>query len=714
MTKPAFTNLSYLCKVLLISMSLLTISVLAEGTKELHPKKSQNGPYLQIWDTPDQPTRKFATFDPDSLFRLNIRVCNMGEKVFFGLRQNDNNVFFRIIDPNGNQVRINGLTNQLTAPNFTYRIPTSGNGFINTWDEAVAGPKGAAPLSASGYNALSFVPQMTGDYYIQFNPGSATTLTRSKRMITFFDMTVVDTVTNQVKKGRLWSRAWDINCNSSSNTFDTRMFVYSRDSVVTAIDFNGMQPFGFVISCNSTGCTKTGNSGQDRKSRVGNVTYPEYRIFLNDPDSLCYPTKKTFGQLTGPVRITGCDLNNRCVNIPVDKAGDVEILFDFEAPVGYNGPNSRDLLLKSKVNVGNNCIIWNSKDGKGNLVPSGSTFDIEVNYFNGLTHLPIYDIEDHRNGYTVLPVRPAGSSPRLFWDDSDIVSGTALDGKVQTIGVITGHRFTGRGANNCPGGPNTCPETINTWWYGNVIKTTVQYTDTSIAVDANRNTLGLGSPANDTTVCTNVTNIPLRGLVSGFTNTGIWSKVTGVGQGSFQGGVTNLNASYVPSASERVAGNFVTLKLTSTNNGACGPISDTMRIYFIQGPEVDAGNNITVCKNNPVVQLSGTRNAIATNTLWEGGTGTFVPNRLVLNPTYTPSEEEINSGSPIKLFLKSTAQGTCPSARDSMIISFIDAPLLTVGPTSVSICKNNPVAVSLNGSSSTGSGTWTGGTTSGF
>ncbi len=699
-------------------LTVVAFSAYSEGSKELHPKSGQNGPYLQIWDTPDQVTRKFATFSPDSNYRLNIKICNLGEKVYFGFQQNDKDVYFRIKDPNGNTVPITGLVDQdPAAAVFTYKIPTTGNGFINTWTEATSGPK---PFAGSGYNALTFVPKITGDYNIEFNPTSATVLTRSRRMFTYFDATVVDTLNgNTIKKGRLWSKAWDINCNSGSNTFDTKVYVYSRDSVVTLIDFNGMQPFGFVISCNSSGCTNTGNVVSDRQSRVGNVTYPEYKLFLNDPDPLCYPNKTECGNIVGDPVISGCDANNRCIEINVTKAGQVEILLDFAAPVGYNGEGSRDIILSSKVVAGNNCIKWNTRDGLGNIVPRGTIFNINVNYFNGLTHLPLYDVENHLNGYKVSLIRPSGgtcgTTPFLHWDDTDIIAGTALDQRTQFAdGIVQGHKWSGRGENGCYGGDAArCPETINTWWYGGSANRNVSYRDSSILVDANKNTVGFGSPANDTTVCSNIGLVPLHGLVSGFTNTGIWSVVKGAG--TIKQNPTSLENAYAPGAADRSPGKVVTLKLTATNTGVCAQVSDTLQIFFKEGPSIKIDNapSIDVCTNNPIANITATKNAVVGTFAWIGGAGEFLPNRNTLNITYKPTQQELDAAVDVKLVLKSTTQQGCTPASDSVLVKFKSPPVVQVA-SAVNVCKNNPRTISLGGISSTGAGVWSGGIASHF
>src|SRR5690606_31089681 len=115
--------------------------------------------YIQIFD--GGASRPFATFNCPEEHRLNFNICNLGEKVYFGFNQSNKDVYFRIKDPNGNLVNING--------NTINQVPTSGAGFIGTYNQAYNGPS-AIVGTTGGYNALSFTPTMTGDYYIEFNP----------------------------------------------------------------------------------------------------------------------------------------------------------------------------------------------------------------------------------------------------------------------------------------------------------------------------------------------------------------------------------------------------------------------------------------------------------------------------------------------------------------------------------------------------------------
>lgn len=668
----------FLLWLLIFSGNLL----FAEGTKELTPSSGDNGD-VQIFDQ-NSLQRPFATFNCPEENRLNFSICNLGEKVYFGFQQNDNDVYFRIKDPNGNLVSING--------NTINPIPQSGQqGYIKNYNQAVTGPK---QITSGGYNALSFTPTMTGDYYIEFNPKksgqAADVIWAQKRVFKYFDITVAS-ASNQAIPGRLWSKSWDLQCNAQFNPFKGIMYVYSDDGIVTSLNFNGMQPYGFVVFCNSSGLKNTGNPTTDRQSEYGNINYPQYKIFLNDPDSSCFPTG-TFGKLTAKSTVTGCSENNYCINVYTDQGGSIEVLLDLNGVSGYQ-PNTSDLLIEVKdAVVGHNCIPWDGLDGQGNPVPYGTQINFEVNYFNGLTHLPLYDAEYNVNGFIVNLVRPAGPKPAMYWDDSKIGGTVNLTGCTSATGC---HSWNNNFGNE---------KTINTWWHAATVKDTLNFSINFIEVDAwEGNGFGNGGgtgngKANDTTICGNMSFLQLDGAVKNATG-GVW---TTNGTGTFSDS-TDLKGKYFLSTAD-IAKGSVTLTLTSTGNGSCAAVSDSLSITINQVPTVNA-QNVSVCSNNAVA----TMNATITNTpgaTWSGGTGTFNNNRTV-KATYTPTQTEINNKS-VQLTLTTDTNGVCPPASATMTLSFTPTPVIST-PTSLSICKNNPT-VPLNASVTGASGgQWSGG-----
>ncbi len=204
------------------------------------------------------------------------------------------------------------------------------------------------------------------------------------------------------------------------------------------------------------------------------------------------------------------------------------------------------------------------------------------------------------------------------------------------------------------------------------------------------------------TVCANNAVSILSGSVGGPTSTGYWSG----GTGTYNPDSTVLGATYVPSAAEVAAG-FASLILNSTNNGNCNQVKDTVLINLTSAPFVNAGVDLSICKNNAITNLSGLVSGATTTGVWSGTSGTFNPNNTSLTGTYTPSASELAAGS-VNLILSSTNNGTCNQVVDTIKIMFTGSPLVTVGP-DLSVCANNPT-VNINGSVTVGSttGIWSG------
>ena len=228
----------------------------------------------------------------------------------------------------------------------------------------------------------------------------------------------------------------------------------------------------------------------------------------------------------------------------------------------------------------------------------------------------------------------------------------------------------------------------------NIVKDTVRITFTNIPV------VNAGS---DLFICSNNINSTLTGLVSGPTTTGVWSG----GLGTYNPSSSALTSTYTPTAAEVLSG-VVTLTLTSTNNGNCNQVTDLVQINFTPPPIVDAGLDLSVCKNNPTTSLSGLVTGPTSSGIWSGGTGTFNPSNTNLNPLYTPSAAEIAVGS-VTLTLGSTSNGNCNQVIDTVVITITNAPIVNAG-LNLSICKNNTASV-LSGlvTGPTTTGIWSGG-----
>ena len=300
--------------VILAAMLFAVFSAFADGTKQFMPNKGtddnpqpQGTCYMAIGarEGGSGPGRPFARYsesvkiggttytksntlgEKDSVsapeeHRLHIRIEDpTTERIHFGFGKEitgegpsyGGTLYYRIKDPQGYIVKTEA------------QLPNSGDGFIGTYAKAYYGPKS---IDSRGYDYLELIPTKKGDYYIEFNnranigekSGTATS-------IEFFDATVVKD--GEPLEGRVWSRAWGLNTNGSSNKTYTSFYTMSTDLYVSKVYLDGFQPYQFVIACNSYGSVNTGDCEEDRKSmRPDAAPYddiPEYMVFLTRPDA---------------------------------------------------------------------------------------------------------------------------------------------------------------------------------------------------------------------------------------------------------------------------------------------------------------------------------------------------------------------------------------------------------------------------------------------
>jgi hypothetical protein len=171
----------------------------------------------------------------------------------------------------------------------------------------------------------------------------------------------------------------------------------------------------------------------------------------------------------------------------------------------------------------------------------------------------------------------------------------------------------------------------------------------------------------DQAVCSN-SSISLSGSIGGSATSATW---TSSGSGSFAN-ASSLTTTYTPSSADINAGSVVLTLTTNDPVGPCSLTNDQLVLTFGSSPTVEAGNDQSTCSNIPV-NLSGTINGSATANWTSSGTGTFA-SETNLNTTYTPSNEDMNSGSIILTLTGNDASGVCPSISDQVLINLINAP----------------------------------------
>lgn len=421
---------------------LLAATILAaEGTKELMPFPSDSvGRGVIIVSkgiVSSGVYGHFAVSTAPEESRIWFKINSTSEKVYIGMKWIYANPATYVIK------RANGTIAKTSAA-----VPTSGAGYISGYNRAITGPSAVA---TGGYNATLWNPPAAGDYYIEFDYTTAGGFGGQDGELRYFDLTVA-TSGNVAIKGRVWSKNWFLSTQGggASDVFRGKLYPYSDDNIVTEINFNGIRPYFFRVACNPNGCNNTEPFNTARKSRFGNSTYAQYKIFLNNPDPAVFPSG-IMGEVTSVVPLNACD-GTLDIQINVNKSGNVSILIDINPSPGFQ-PN--DVLLSADVIANTpNIITWNGNNGLGVPVPNGTSVSIVVTYINGLTNLPMYDIESAPSGFIINLVRPTGTQPLVYWDDSNLWT--------------NGFNFTGcGGTTGCHPWPydDGDQNTMNTWWY---------------------------------------------------------------------------------------------------------------------------------------------------------------------------------------------------------------------------------------------------------
>ena len=129
-----------------------------------------------------------------------------------------------------------------------------------------------------------------------------------------------------------------------------------------------------------------------------------------------------------------------------------------------------------------------------------------------------------------------------------------------------------------------------------------------------------------------------------------------------------------------------TYTLTVTDGYGCSPQIGTTEVEIIPETMVNAGEDQTVCAENATVTLNGLVSGSTATGAWAGGAGTFNPNRNALNATYTPSAEEISTGSVLLTLISDTPTTPCSIVEDDINIIITPTPIIDTIETVMPSC----------------------------
>lgn len=160
-----------------------------------------------------------------------------------------------------------------------------------------------------------------------------------------------------------------------------------------------------------------------------------------------------------------------------------------------------------------------------------------------------------------------------------------------------------------------------------------------------------------------------------------------------------LDPIYTPSQAD-IDGGAVTLTLVATGEDN-STIEASLILTISPAPEALAGNEAFICQGE-TFELTEAVAADYSSILWEtSGTGTF-NDPEALNPVYTPSEADYNSGS-VELSLTAFGAGTCADAMSSLLLSFHSLPTAMLEGDQA-VCEGEEATLTL---SLTGTAPWT-------
>jgi gliding motility-associated-like protein len=202
----------------------------------------------------------------------------------------------------------------------------------------------------------------------------------------------------------------------------------------------------------------------------------------------------------------------------------------------------------------------------------------------------------------------------------------------------------------------------------------------------------------DVEICEDQTAVQVAGTVSGSSNFN-W---TTSGGGTFIPQSDVLNPEYQLAQADLDAGT-VTLYLTAQGNGSCPAFTDSLVVSIDRVPGVEVIAEAAVCTSDPAVELNGNVSD-EDSFIWTSiGAGTFSPDNVSEEVTYTPSAAELAAGV-TTITLTATSDGVCGSNSEDFEVTFIQPAAVGAGADQI-FCSTDG-SVQLSGSSSTGEAIW--------
>jgi len=165
------------------------------------------------------------------------------------------------------------------------------------------------------------------------------------------------------------------------------------------------------------------------------------------------------------------------------------------------------------------------------------------------------------------------------------------------------------------------------------------------------------------------------------------------GKGSFDS-PTILHPTYTVNPLDIPAG-FVSFNLKATGAFNCPDVSSTMVLYIDNGPQIDAGPDVSICyTGKATIAATATVKSYKSLKWTSNGDGSF-DNDASLNPVYTPGPTDLSKNT-VKLQLTAIGNGKCVSATDFMNVIIYPQLTVNLNPSSLSVSCFGSKDVSFN------------------
>ena len=359
----------------------------------------------------------------------------------------------------------------------------TGAGYKVTTDNTIS-PSTSGYVDGAKTNANTYTAPADGIYTVVFfssahtkeNPAKclasdtrAFTALQEGGTIASWDISVYSGNTPQT--GRVFTSTLFLNMGGnvlkggvSQGSLYSKVYAVTADGYRYKVDFNGMDPYGFVFFANNRGLLKTkedvslyhgvrsdNNYLNDIASHdvtLNNTPTTSqdatYNLFYESPSTealsaLNIKDPSTSGSITdftfagneniGTTKATGTDEGY------VGEGG----TFSFTAPAGttatsyeidLNFGTDNTVVLSNTLVSGTNSITWNGKDAKGDIVPAGTygTGTISVKLKGGEVHFPLLDVEQNPNGIKIGRINGSGASESspdytVYYNNSSLNAG---------------------------------------------------------------------------------------------------------------------------------------------------------------------------------------------------------------------------------------------------------------------------------------------------